>query len=58
MDANRATIQPLLAQTYGPEQMNLWWTRWRIFFMSCAELFGYDRGQQWWVTHYLFEPRA
>jgi cyclopropane-fatty-acyl-phospholipid synthase len=58
MDANRATLQPLLAQTYGPEQMNLWWTRWRIFFMSCAELFGYDHGQQWWVSHYLFEPRA
>ena len=58
MDANRAAIQPLLAQTYGREQMNLWWTRWRIFFMSCAELFGYNHGQEWWVSHYLFEPRA
>jgi cyclopropane-fatty-acyl-phospholipid synthase len=58
MDANRAAIQPLLAQTYGRDQVNLWWTRWRIFFMSCAELFGYDRGQQWWVSHYLFEPHA
>ncbi len=58
MDAHRAAIQPILEQTYGREQTTLWWTRWRIFFMSCAELFGYDHGQQWWVSHYLFEPRA
>ncbi len=58
MDARRAAVQPVLEQTYGREQFTLWWMRWRIFFMSCAELFGYDNGQQWWVTHYLFERRA
>ena len=51
-------MQPILEQTYGAEQMTMWWMRWRVFFMSCAELFGYQNGQQWWVSHYLFEPRA
>ena len=58
MDARRAALWPILEQTYGREHAAQWWTRWRIFFMSCAELFGFDRGQQWWVSHYLFERRA
>ena len=57
MDARRAAVMSVLEQTYGKEHAAQWWMRWRIFFMSCAELFGYDRGQQWWVSHYLFEPR-
>jgi cyclopropane-fatty-acyl-phospholipid synthase len=58
MDARRDQIEPILAATYGAAQADLWRMRWRIFFMSCAELFGYEQGQQWWVSHYLFEPRA
>jgi cyclopropane-fatty-acyl-phospholipid synthase len=58
MDARRERVWPVLEQTYGREQAALWWMRWRIFFMSCAELFGYEAGQQWWVSHYLFERRA
>lgn len=58
MDARRNAVWPILEQTYGAGNAAQWWTRWRIFFMSCAELFGYERGQQWWVSHYLFERRA
>jgi cyclopropane-fatty-acyl-phospholipid synthase len=58
MDARREHIWPVLEQIYGQSQAALWWMRWRIFFMSCAELFGYEDGQQWWVSHYLFERRT
>ncbi len=58
MDARRAAVWPLLEETYGRDAAAQWWMRWRVFFMSCAELFGYDRGQEWFVSHYLFEPRA
>jgi cyclopropane-fatty-acyl-phospholipid synthase len=57
MDDGRSALWPLFEQTYGADAA-VWWMRWRLFFMSCAELFGYDNGQQWWVSHYLFERRA
>jgi len=57
-DAQREKIMPVLVETYGSEAAaRLWWQRWRMFWMACAELFGYDDGQQWLVAHYLFRPR-
>lgn len=55
MDAQRDTITPILEQTYGIKEAEKWRNRWRIFYMACAELFGYNNGQEWWVTHYQFE---
>ena len=57
MDARRAAILPILASTYGDERAEQWFQRWRIFFMACAELFGLEDGREWYVGHYLFEPR-
>ncbi|MDB5815258.1 MAG: Methyltransferase type 11 [Rhodocyclales bacterium] len=54
MDERREVVYPILEQAYGKEQAAVWWTRWRLFFMSCAELFGFNKGQEWWVNHYLF----
>ena len=57
MDENAKQITPILAATYGKNNIEMWRNRWRMFYMACAELFGYNNGQEWWVTHYLFEKR-
>lgn len=54
MDENKAAIMPILARCYGDDNASLWWQRWRIFFMACAELFNFDDGKEWYVGHYLF----
>jgi len=58
VDTRRADVLPVLAATYGEANATQWLQRWRIFFMACAELFGYRDGQEWWVSHYLFERPA
>ena len=57
MDSHRERLMPILAQTYGDNASALWFQRWRIFFMACAELWGFRDGQEWWVAHYLFRKR-
>lgn len=57
MDQHKNVIMPLFEKTYGRDQAVKWWVYWRIFFMSCAELWGYDHGNEWFVSHYLFRKR-
>lgn len=57
MDAQHDALTPVLQSIYGPVHAERWRQRWRIFFMACAELFGYNHGQTWWVSHYLFKKR-
>jgi cyclopropane-fatty-acyl-phospholipid synthase len=57
MDADKPRLLPLLAATCGAADAKKWWTRWRIFFMACAELWGYRGGQEWLVSHYLLTQR-
>jgi cyclopropane-fatty-acyl-phospholipid synthase len=57
MDRNREQIMPVLERTYGRAQSVRWWVYWRVFFMACAELWGFDDGREWLVSHYLFEKR-
>ena len=58
MDANKSQLMPLLAATYGATAAKKWWARWRIFFMACAELWGYRAGKEWIVSHYLLRRKV
>jgi cyclopropane-fatty-acyl-phospholipid synthase len=57
MDARKDAVMDILRQTYGTDRATQWFNRWRMFFMACAELWGYRNGQEWFVSHYLFSRR-
>jgi cyclopropane-fatty-acyl-phospholipid synthase len=57
MDRARGELMPLFERTYGAADARKWWVYWRVFFMSCAELWGYGGGEEWIVSHYLFDRR-
>lgn len=50
MRAHRGEIQGIFRQVYG-RNWRRYWTGWQLFFLTCAEFFGHDRGQQWLVHH-------
>ncbi len=54
MDANKAEIMPIIEKAYGAHQATKWWVYWRVFYLSCAELWGYDGGEEWILSHYRF----
>jgi cyclopropane-fatty-acyl-phospholipid synthase len=49
--AREAAVMAVLAGAYGAAAP-LWFQRWRVFFLACAELFGYHNGTEWLVGHY------
>ena len=51
VDEHRRQILEIFREAYGPSQAALWLQRWRMFFMACAELFGYRGGEEWFVSH-------
>ncbi|MCC7249786.1 MAG: class I SAM-dependent methyltransferase [Lysobacter sp.] len=57
-DAHRDAVLAVLSETHGPERAHLWHHRWRMFWMACAEMFGYADGQEWRVAHYRFARPA
>jgi len=41
-------------RTHYKDEAQKWWNFWKIFFLSCAELWGFRQGNEWHVSHYLF----
>jgi cyclopropane-fatty-acyl-phospholipid synthase len=57
LDRRRDAILPTLEACYGAGQGALWHGRWRLFFLACAELFGFAGGREWFVVHTRLRPR-
>lgn len=57
-DRNRDEVAAVLGRVYGADDAARWQQRWRMFWMACAELFGYDGGREWLVAHYRFSRSA
>eukprot|EP00455_Lapot_gusevi_P032290 TRINITY_DN351_c0_g1_i3.p1 TRINITY_DN351_c0_g1~~TRINITY_DN351_c0_g1_i3.p1 ORF type:complete len:271 (+),score=100.53 TRINITY_DN351_c0_g1_i3:32-814(+) len=57
MDKNIVQIRKMFAVCYGENKVNEWVLNWRLFFLACSELFGFQNGEQWFVSHYLFEKK-
>jgi cyclopropane-fatty-acyl-phospholipid synthase len=49
--SRRDAVLRALTAPYGTDA-SLWLERWRMFFLACAELFGYRGGTEWLVGHY------
>jgi len=57
LDRNRTEVRRIIAETYGAENETLWLANWRLFFLICREVWNLGDGQEYLVSHYLFEKR-
>jgi cyclopropane-fatty-acyl-phospholipid synthase len=58
LDANRWEVMEIFRDCYGAEAAARWVQRWRLFFLACAELWGFHQGEDWLVSHYRLRRRA
>ena len=56
-DAARERIRPIFESTYGRDLAPIMFHRWRLFYLACAELFGFAHGEEWGIAHFLFSRR-
>ena len=54
-DRNQTDILDLFARDLSAKEALRAFHRWRIFVLACSETFGLHKGQEWWVSHYLFK---
>ena len=53
MDRHSSAVEACFSKAYG-DDWQIWRQRWRMFYMACAELFGFNDGREWYVSHYRF----
>ncbi len=57
LDRNRTAAHQVLTEAYGPKSADRWLVNWRLFFMGCEQVWRLRRGEEYGVSHYLFEKK-
>lgn len=58
LDRRRDEVDAMFRDAIRTPHPGLETERWRLFLLACAELFGYARGQEWFVSHYRLSRKA
>ena len=58
MDQNKRKILSLFERSNSSTIAKRKFHFWRLFYIACAEIFGYDNGNEWVVSHHLFKKSA
>ena len=56
MDSQKGEILQTFRETYGKDA-GVWFQRWRMFFLATSEVWGFRGGNEWLISHYLFNNR-
>ena len=56
-DARKSRILEIFHRAYG-KTAEQWFHRWRLFYLACSELFHFNEGEEWFVTHYLLSKSS
>jgi len=57
LDAHRSAALAVLRRDLPAGRARVQLERWRLFFLACAELFGFREGTEWVVSHHRLRPR-
>ncbi|KAI3631238.1 hypothetical protein MIR68_010728 [Amoeboaphelidium protococcarum] len=55
---NAEKLSPQDLDKKASDEAYKWFVKWRIFYISVAELFAYNQGEEWYVSHYLFQKKT
>ena len=58
LDARKKKILSIMQTVCGDRNAWRWFQRWRILIVAFAELWGFDPGQEWLVSHYLLRKKG
>jgi len=53
LDAKRERMQSILEAVHGAADARRWFHRWRMFFIAVSEVFGFNGGEDWFVSQYV-----